>query len=104
MYTQDFLAWLEDKCAWSLETFGTKQRTEGVLRHIESEIEEIRQSPNDLMEWVDVILLAFDGAFRAGFSPTQILSALFTKQKLNTMRTWNIPKDDEPSFHIKNGD
>ena len=36
---------------WSKETFGPTPRTEGILKHIEKEIEEVRQHPNDLEEW-----------------------------------------------------
>jgi hypothetical protein len=51
---------------FSLRTFGPGQRTHGVLDHIRKELAEIEAKPADLTEWVDVILLALDGAWRAG--------------------------------------
>lgn len=50
--------------AFSLRTFGPGARTSGIVDHIRKELDEIQRSPADLEEWVDVILLAFDGAWR----------------------------------------
>jgi hypothetical protein len=87
---------------WSLETFGPGMRTEGICNHIRKELLEIEANPTDLMEWVDVILLAMDGASRAGYSGEEIVQALQDKQKVNETRTWpeNTP-EGEPSEHIQ---
>jgi len=98
---KDLVQWLERKNQWSIETFGTAQRWEGVLRHIESELEEIRETPNDLMEWVDVILLALDGAYRSGHTAEEIVEAIYTKQEINMSRKWAVANDNEPSFHVE---
>jgi hypothetical protein len=93
-----------DQREWSKRTFGPGRRTMGLTRHIEKEIEEIRKDPLDLMEWVDVVILALDGAWRAGHSPDAIADALLLKQDLNMRRTW--PKgmgEDEPTEHVKEG-
>ncbi len=73
---------------WSLRTFGPGQRILGVLDHIRSELKEIEDDPTDLKEWVDVIILAFDGAWRAGWEPQQIIDAIKAKQLRNEARTW----------------
>ena len=39
-------------------------RTEGILRHIEKEIVEVRKNPSDVEEWCDIAILAFGGALR----------------------------------------
>ena len=93
------LEYLQRHKSWSLSTFGEGQRTEGLCKHIAKELEEIRQSPNDLMEWVDVIILAFDGAWRAGYSPSQIVIALVEKQAINFERKWKLTDADEPVEH-----
>lgn len=97
----DFNLWkfLIEKNNWSINTFGHGQRTEGVIKHIEQELEEVRENPEDLMEWIDVILLAFDGAFRSGHTASEIVIALETKQQINTERTWEKPTPDSPSHH-----
>lgn len=79
---------LEGQRAWSLETFGPGRRTLGVLDHIRKELSEIERDPEDLMEWVDVIILAFDGAWRAGWEPQDIIDAIKIKQATNQARKW----------------
>ena len=73
---------------WSERTFGPGTRTLGVLDHIRKELAEIEADPTDLAEWVDVIILAFDGAWRAGWEPQQIIDAIKAKQAKNEARTW----------------
>lgn len=91
---------------WSKETFGEGPRTEGVLRHIESEIAEIRAeqvgTSAHLEEWVDIIILAIDGAWRSGdWTPEEICAMLEAKQLKNRHRQWKRTAPDEPSFHVK---
>lgn len=73
---------------WSERTFGPGRRTLGVLDHIRKELAEIEADPTDLGEWVDVIILAFDGAWRAGWQSQQIIDAIKAKQAKNEARTW----------------
>jgi hypothetical protein len=73
---------------WSEITFGPGARTLGVLNHIRSELDEIEADPTDLEEWVDVVILAFDGAWRAGWEPQEIIDAIVAKQSKNEARTW----------------
>lgn len=102
--------WLARKIEWSLKTFGPDQRSEGVLQHIEKEIKEVRENPNDILEWIDIVLLALDGAMRCGigrtgpngYSAKEISRAMVEKQRINRERKWGPkPAADEPSFHIK---
>lgn len=79
---------LDRQREWSHETFGPGPRTLGVLDHIRKELAEIEANPTDVNEWVDVIILAFDGAWRAGWEPQQILDAVAAKQSRNEARTW----------------
>ena len=73
---------------WSGRTFGPGSRLNGVLDHIRKELVEIEENPTDVGEWVDVIILAFDGAWRAGWEPQQIIDAIKAKQAKNEARTW----------------
>ena len=63
----DLVAHLYRQRAFSRATFGPGARTKGVLDHIRKEITEVERAPHDLSEWVDLILLSLDGAWRAGF-------------------------------------
>lgn len=84
----DLITHLERQRAFSERTFGPGRRTEGVSDHIRKELAEIAENPDDLSEWVDVILLALDGAWRAGHSPRDIACAIEAKQARNERRSW----------------
>ena len=87
---------------WSNETFGRGPQTEGVLKHIEKEIGEVRQDPDSLEEWCDIVLLAFGGAMRMGHTPYQICQELLRKQQVTIYeRTWPTPVDGMPTEHVK---
>ncbi len=93
---------IHDQKAWSEKTFGSGTRTEGILRHIEKEMAEIRQDPTDIMEWTDILLLTLDGIWRRGFDASAICSALVAKQTQNFHREWPAAgPQDEPNEHIK---
>ena len=74
--------------AWSEQTFGPGPRTLGVTDHIRKELLEIELKPDDLSEWIDVAILALDGAWRAGYTPEEIVAALEAKQTKNESRAW----------------
>lgn len=84
----DMLAHLKRQAEFSAKTFGPGARVEGVTDHIAKELVEVRESGGDLAEWVDVIILAFDGAWRSGASPAQIIDAMVAKQTKNEGRKW----------------
>ncbi len=86
---------------FSLATFGPGARTKGVLDHIAKELNEIRKDPSDVGEWVDVIILAFDGAWRAGWEPQQIIDAIVAKQARNEQRTWPDWRTADPDKAIE---
>lgn len=84
----DFEAHLTRQREFSDRTFGPGARTAGVVDHIRKELREIEAKPDDLSEWIDVVILGLDGAWRAGYSPKQIIDALIAKQARNEARTW----------------
>lgn len=99
---RDLIAELRDHhIPWSLQTFGGSGRVNGITKHIEKELAEIRLDPTDVTEWIDVVILALDGAWRAGHSAEQVIDALFSKLSVIRGRTYPMPTDDEPSEHIK---
>lgn len=86
--TYDLISHLYRQRAFSRSTFGPGPRTGGVIDHIRKELTEIEDDPADVEEWIDVILLAMDGAWRAGYTPEQIAEALKAKQEKNETRDW----------------
>ena len=65
--TYDLVAHLHRQRAFSERAFGPGSRANGALDHIAKELREIAAHPADLEEWIDVVLLALDGAWRAGY-------------------------------------
>ena len=84
----DMIAHLARQRLFSETTFGPGARTSGVVDHIRKELQEIEAQPADLSEWIDVVILALDGAWRAGHSPEAIVAALVAKQDKNEARRW----------------
>lgn len=92
---------LERQIKFSLATFGPGNRTEGLLDHLRKELREIKASPLDLEEWVDLILLGLDGAWRSGHTPEQIAQGIDAKLKKNMKRTWPDWRTAKPGKAIE---
>jgi hypothetical protein len=87
---------------WSRRTFGEGRRTVGICRHIQKKLAEIQADPDDTREWIDVILLAFDGYRRHGGRPEQLAAMLQWKQNHNMQREWPpIQPEDLPVEDLK---
>lgn len=97
----DLVAHLVRQREFSERTFGPGVRTKGVLDHIRKELNEIEADPADISEWIDVVLLALDGAWRHGFTPEQIADALAAKQAKNEARTWPDWRTADPTKAIE---
>lgn len=104
----DFLFHLQRMIRFSRETFGPNPRQQGVIDHIRKELVEIEKAGTGdeaLKEWIDVIILGIDGAWRSqigrGLSDEKIViaivSELIAKQMKNEQRTWpdwrKVPED-----------
>ncbi len=84
----DLVAHLRRQADFSARTFGPGARVDGVTDHIAKELQEVRESGGALAEWVDVIILGLDGAWRSGATPEQIVAAIEAKQTKNEGRKW----------------
>lgn len=82
------MAYLRRQWEWSLNTFGPAFRTAGIIQHIQKELVEVEKEPHDLMEWLDIVILALDGYWRHGGSPERALMILQAKQDKNFARDW----------------
>ena len=89
---------------WSLRTFGPAARTRGVVSHIRKELVEILAAPDDASEWADLLILALDGAWRAGHDPADIIAAVRAKHAANEGRDWpdwRTLSQDQAIEHIR---
>lgn len=93
---------LATQVAFSSAMFGplSARGVDGVIAHVEKDLEEIRSNPADLNEWCDLIILAMDGALRcaAGNAPgvnhsELVRAALFNKLARNMQREWPDYRD-----------
>lgn len=101
--TFDLIEHLTEQLAFSLKTFGLGIRTQGTLDHIRDELEEIETDPTDPVEWIDVVLLALDGALRLTSDPVKVASVLRLKLEQNKRRRWpdwRIVSDVKAIKHI----
>lgn len=84
---------------WGLDTRGDGPNTERICNHIRKELKEIEAKPKDLEEWIDILFLGLDGAFRCkgGYgeyhTPDEIMDMLEYKLDKNQRRKWIIPTD-----------
>jgi hypothetical protein len=97
----DLVQHLRRQSEFSARTFGPGPRVEGVTDHIEKELKEVRESGGALDEWVDVIILGLDGAWRSGATPEQIVAAIEAKQTKNEGRKWPDWRTAEPGKAIE---
>lgn len=104
IYSFNMLDHLRSQRAFSEKAFGPNFRYKGIIQHIMKELIEIENEPHDLEEWIDVALLAFDGAWRSGHSPEEILSTFMAKLEKNKSREWpdwRTVSEDEAIEHIE---
>jgi hypothetical protein len=105
--TLDLIDFLHRQRRFSRKTFGPFDRTKGVLDHIRKELIEIEKEPDDIEEWIDVVLLALDGASRRGHSPEAIVAALdakLTKNELRNWPDWRTMSADKAIEHVRAND
>lgn len=92
----NLVAHLHRQREWSERTFGPGPRTTALRHHVSKELLEIAADPTDPEEWIDVAILAFDGALRTGATPEQIVEILTGKQAKNEVRRWPDPASADP--------
>ena len=93
-------AYLAHQREWSEATFGPVLRTEGLVEHVSKELGEVMRDPTG-EEWVDVVILALDGLWRAGYEPQEIVEMIAAKQAVNEARTWPDWRTAEPGRAIE---
>lgn len=91
---------------WSSERFGppSHRGPAGPLKHLKKEVEEALESPGDLEEYVDLLFLVLDAAWRAGFSTSSLLRGHQAKLTINEARNhpdWRGADPNEPIEHIR---
>ncbi|AZW33495.1 DUF550 domain-containing protein [Bordetella bronchiseptica] len=86
---------------FSAKTFGPGARTRGIVDHIRKELVEVLEQSESPAEWIDIVLLALDGAWRTGATAGQVVQALRDKQIHNESRSWPDWRDCDPNKAIE---
>ena len=73
---------------WTLATFGSGDHSQGLIEHIKKELVEIAEDSSETEEWIDVMILAMDGASRTGASAREIVRVFELKMAKNERRDW----------------
>lgn len=107
-------AHLHRQAAFSRATFGTGQRMDGILNHMQKEMIEVQHAENSqerLKEWIDLVILSFDGALRevAYAYPTwtfndvaeRVADEFERKQEKNELREWPDWRTADPNKAIE---
>ena len=93
---------IKDRNEFSGKTFGTPEERDCTypLKHLQDEVRELLDNPDDTMEWADCTLLLLDAAWRKGYSLEDLIDFSIEKLKINKKRTW---KKNEAGYfkHIK---
>lgn len=97
----DLLTHIRQQRSFSKHAFGPGARVEGLLDHIAKEMEEVRQNPEDLSEWMDIASLSFDGAWRTGASPEEIVDVFEAVLRRNQKRKWPDWRTADPDKAIE---
>jgi hypothetical protein len=71
------------------------------LDHRTEDGDEVAANPGDVTEWADIVILALDGAWRAGHEPQAIIDAIRAKQARNEAREWPDWRTAEPGKAIE---
>lgn len=103
----DLARFLHAQREWSEKTFGPGCRSVGIHDHVLLELVEMlgaSRPETELVEWIDIALLAFDAAWRLGFSPEEVCGAMLAKAEKNRNRRWpdwRTVGTDRPIEHIR---
>ena len=109
-----FVSHLTRQRVFARATFGPDERMEGVIKHIEKELIEVRNAApgvDRIREWVDVVILGLDGLMRCvgvarpGLSADHIaecaFAAILDKQVANEARVWTDWRTADPGAPIE---
>lgn len=97
----NLIRYINRQIEFSKKTFGPDGRVGGVIDHIKKEIKEVETDPTDLEEWIDLIQLSIDGAWRSGYSAEEISSRLEYKLIKNGKRKWPDWRTIDPDKAIE---
>lgn len=75
---------------WSDSVFGDDRyfNSGGSSLHLQEEVKELHENPQDLLEYADCLMLIIDKARLEGFTMTDLALACERKLEINKIRKW----------------
>ena len=89
-----------DLKAWTEKQFPTRNMG-SITNHLMSEIGELLENPNDIMEFADCFMLLVDAASYQGIHMSDIWRAMGEKLEINKKRKWGEPNKQGFVEHIE---
>lgn len=89
----------EKQWAWSSKAFPDQTR-EGVIKHAQKELDEVKDAPNDIVEKADALMLFLCTCSHDGHHIGDVIKAAFEKLEVCKTRDWK--RNPEGSYdHIE---
>lgn len=85
---------------WAAATF-PRQEAAGCLEHLEKEVAELADSPDDPEEVADVIFMALSFGRSRGMSPIDIMNGIYGKFDTLQHRKWPSPDEQDPGHAVR---
>lgn len=83
---------------WADEVFPDRTAHDAAVKLVLEEIPEFLRSPNDPLEYADLVILILDIAYLRGID---IQDAVLKKMGINENRRWNLDPTTRLMHHIK---
>jgi hypothetical protein len=90
---------LQDRIAEFQEANFPTQTLDGKLTHLVREANELRGTPEDVMEWADVLILLLGAAHKRCLTAQDLINAARIKLRINEQRQWPAEPDAEGVYH-----
>lgn len=83
----EFQTFMDTTGEWADSVFAGQSLDEK-LEHLQEEVREIRDAPNDLEEYADAQMILLDALRVTGHSVEDLLGAMWEKLEVNKARSW----------------
>jgi hypothetical protein len=72
-----------------------------ILKHLKEEVDELINTPTDLEEYADILILTLQALYLSGYSVDDWLKASWKKHYVNIQRKWLPPDEEGIVRHVK---
>lgn len=91
---------LQDKVGkWADSQWKGKETLDGMIRHLNEEVEHLKENPYDPEAYADVFILFMNIARKAGFDMNEVCLATEAKHTINLAREWAEPNEQGITYH-----